>query len=380
MSFIDTVIIYIFIFFTTTVLASSSQVILKNGDILYRPSRLFFSFMIHWFFLVFTDIGVDYQNYTRIIDRVTLYNFLSDSEVGFSALCLLLKSLFHSPDIVIFFLKTITLILFYFGFNKVKGKVELGVTVLCYNAFLYLQGLYIFGMQINIALLFLSVIYILNQENIKSIVFLILASSMHSTGLFFIPIYILFFWFNRRNKQMSKVKIGFIVLIYLAGYVSLGMIYDYAIHNIPQLQQYKAYGEIMNYSGTGIMQFVFFVPVLYFVHLINKNCTDGRYKNFTTIVALTAFLFAMIGYRFQVFARINKNFFMLYGLLIPMLLFMRKSPKNNLKEHSSFYLTYMSDMFIWIFYLLFRGFDVFIDCMNVNSTSGLREYDFFWPF
>ena len=109
----STVILYVSIYLLTTLFAIKSQARSSVGQVYFKWRWLVASFMIHWVFLCFTNISVDYKNYMRIILNVSFENLFLDSEIAFNGLCLILKCLFKSPDIVIFFIKSITLLIFY---------------------------------------------------------------------------------------------------------------------------------------------------------------------------------------------------------------------------------------------------------------------------
>lgn len=322
-----TVILYLMIFLVTTLLALLSQVLGKNKKIKVRRSFLYASFIIHWIFLAFTNIGADYNNYVRIIKNISLENLLGDSEVVFSGFCLVLKSLVESPDIVIFFIKTITLVLFYIAFMEIAQEANIGLCMFAFNAFVYLQGYFILGMQIAIACLLLSTIYLKQDKKKKALLFLLLACGLHSSAILFIPLFVMYFILDIRKKKMSIRFVSLMVIAYIVVYFCVGYIMTWGIDHIPQLAQYRIYNMMSDYRGTGLVQILFFIPLLYFLYLINRNSNSINLKNLSIVFILTAFLFSMIGYKIEVFSRINKSFLMIYAYLIPSFFFERKN--NN---------------------------------------------------
>lgn len=378
MSYLSTILLYMTIFISTTLLGGGAQKKVGEKVTIIRV-KFFSAFFIHFIFLCFTNIGIDYGNYSRHINNVSLDNLLSYNEVGFSFLCYVIKSIVGTADITIFFIKLLTLILFYAAFLKVKDKVNYIFLFLTYNLFLYLQGLFIIGMQISIAFLFWSFIYLVEKDTIKALVTLIIAVTMHSSSMFFIPIYILFIFVNRKEGISSELKVVIVAIVYIVVYFCIGLIYNYAVTNIAQLRQYSSYGFMKSYNGTGLMQYLYFIPVFLFVFSNNKNSKCKRLNNLLTVVSMSAFLFALLGYRFAVLARINKSFFVLYGLLIPMFLYRRQNKIETVPEERYFF-TYKSDCVIWTLYILIRGYDFFVDFMNLKSTTDIQYYSFFNPF
>ena len=373
----STVILYVSIYLLTTLFAIKSQARSSVGQVYFKWRWLVASFMIHWVFLCFTNISVDYKNYMRIILNVSFENLFLDSEIAFNGLCLILKCLFKSPDIVIFFIKSITLLIFYKCFIMLRNNVSLGLSVLAYNLLLYLQGFLILGMQLAIALLFLSIIYIERGDIKRSLFLLIVACSVHSSTILFVPIFILYLIINSRKHKMRGNFICVLSVSYVIIYIFMGKLLNWAINTIPQFSQYKIYHMIDKYSGLGIMQIVFFIPIFYFIFLLYRNDIDNSIKNLAIICSITAFLFAMLGYKIEVFSRINTNFIMIYSFFIPVLFFERK---YKCQVNHRYIFNYRSDLMIWIVYILIRGLDVFINMGLTTSSAMINPYVFYWPF
>lgn len=139
-----------------------------------------------------------------------------------------------------------------------------------------------------------------------------------------------------------------------------GYIMTWGIDHIPQLAQYRIYNMMSDYRGTGLVQILFFIPLLYFLYLINRNSNSINLKNLSIVFILTAFLFSMIGYKIEVFSRINKSFLMIYAYLIPSFFFERKN--NNYQSirgvTTSFLFNYRSDLIFWVIYICIRGIDI----------------------
>lgn len=376
-----TIFLYIFIFFSTTILMKKSQLLI-NGKVKYRKGYFILAFFIHWFFLTFTNIGADYNNYIRIINNISAQNITKETEMGFNLVCFVLKTITHNNDITIFFIKTLTLILFYIAFRLLYEDVDIGICVLAFNLILYLQGFFILGMQLAIAFLLLSGIQLKHKKNIRAIILLIIAGSIHASCWLFVPIYVLYLYFTFRTKKIKPFFIALICIIYGSIYLSAGQIMQWAINNISQFSQYSIYGFNSTNTNIGFMQIVYFIPIFYFCYIMYKKDNSYVLKNMTIIFSVTAFLFALLGYKIDVFARINKSFFVIYGVLIPALLWDRKNycSKNMCINNNAFIFNYRSDVIIWVTYLFIRGIDIFIDLGLTTSSAAINPYSFFNPF
>lgn len=374
---LSTILLYIAIFASTTILANFSQKISKFG-IKYRKGYLFASFFIHWIFLSFTSIGADYISYYEIIDRLGTSNSYDGVEIGFSVLCLSLKKIVISPHLVIFLLKTITILIFYKGFYLIKNQSNLTLSVFAFNMLLFLQGIYLLSMQMAIALLFVSFIYLLNAKNTHSIVYLIFAILIHYSSLLLVPIYLIYYFGNIGGYRINRLTIFFLVL-FIAGVLYFYVdIYVYFTSNFTPFKHYSNY-ELKNDSDViAIGQILFFIPLLYFAFQIYKSDMNNNIKNAAVVFIIIAFGYAILGYKIDVLTRINMSFFPIYAILIPLLLTNRK--KREIKVLTRLKLSYRVDTSIWFVYLLLRGYNVLSVYMSPNSVSQLSNYELFWPF
>lgn len=380
MSVFTTSILYLSIFLSTTLMAHKSQRKTEFGC-KFNGRWLLMSFLIHWFFLSFTNIGADYNTYFTVAQNISLDAVFDTYEFGFYLTVYLLKLLFSSSHVVLFFIKTISVLIFYLGFYLIRNDADLGLSVLAFNAFLYVRCFYLLSMYFSIAFLFLSIIFLINKRSIKSFCFLTIACTIHASTFLFVPIYLLLFSMEIVNKKkFGAVKIVFITIAYLGILNYSVQIYEYAVNNLDAFKHYVEHSLITEYSGSGLMQYVYFVPILYFVYLMFKNIESYRIKNAAIIFSFSAFLFALLGYKIEVFSRTIKSFFALYGFIIPMLFYYRKHDDSKLYKTRKFIFSYSVDISFWITYIVWRGVDEFYSAMQSISTAQVNSYHFFWPF
>lgn len=374
----NTLILYIFIFIFTTLIAVLSQHKMRN-TMNSRPAGLAISFLVHWFFCCFTNIGVDYQNYYRIIEYLGTSSAFEGVELGFTWFCLALKWLHLNPDQIIFILKTITVILFYRGFYKIKNVTVLPLVILAYNALIYLQGFYLLSMQLAIALLFLSSINFLFGDRKKTIRYFILGCLIHTSSVLVAPIVIILLYLQKKQQTITKKQIVFLVGVMIVVVVSFSIIYDYAISSIPLFQFYAAY-ELVDASqstGSGLGQIFFYLPIFYFVLQIYNSNLSLDIKNASVVFSIVGFSYAMLGYKVDVLMRINESFFCIYALFIPLLFCKRKLRLIAIKQIR---FPYSMETLVWVVYLIFRGYIVTAGYMSDDSLSEISEYNFFIPF
>ena len=366
----DTYIFYILIFIATTFFSFCSQ---YGKSYKFVALPFYISFIIHWLPLSFTDIGADYNNYYNIINGIGWWYSQYSIEPGFQFLSALFNSISGSPHISIFLFKTLTIILFYYGFYLLKRRINIWIGILAFNALIYLQGFYLISMQLAISLLFISSIYLIEQKTKKSIIYLLLACSVHYSSFLLVPIYFLIAYFNHYKKKISKFSIFMIIVILCATLSLYTLVYDFAISNIGVFTGYAAY-DIMNQSkGSGLAQYLFFIPIAYFIIVAYKNSKQYNsifLNSFVTFGAFSLF-FALLGYKIEVLMRLNMSFFALYGCYVPFVIFKRRYLKTTFC---------FSEMSIWIVYLVFRGYIQLNGYFSYDSLSQLNEYSFYNPF
>lgn len=373
MSSENTLVLYIFIFVITTIYPLLFR---RNNET--KREGLLVPFIIHWFFCCFTNIGVDYQNYYRIIENIGTSNAFEGVEIGFTWICIILKTLSFNPDQIIFLLKTLTVVLFYKGFYKLRKTTIIPLAILSYNVLIYLQGFYLLSMQLAIALLFLSVIHLLFGTRNKSVFYMLMACLIHTSSILLLPIYVILMYMQSKKALISVRQICVLVCVMATISVCFTIIYDYAINSIPIFQYYVAYelSDTDQATGSGLGQIVFYLPIFYFILQIYRSNLSSNIKNGAVIFSIVGFTYALLGYKVEVLMRINESFFCLYAIFIPLLFFKRTTHAVSIKQTR---FPIRLEQFVWVLYLCFRGYIVVSGYMSEDSLSEISEFHFFNP-
>lgn len=367
--------LYILIFFTTTSLASAYT----NGPkiVLFKKSyNLHLAFMIHWVFIAFSNIGSDYDSYYSLISSMHLGWALNSPERIFNLFCYFCQSLIGNAHVVILLIKTLTLILFYVGFNKMKDEVNLGVSIFAYNILLYLQSFYLLQMTLSIAIIFLSMVLINEHKNFWSIILLVVAGFVHSSAFILIPFYLLYFAFDIRKKKLTGTQImitGILFIIIMFVYMR---IYEYAINNISAFMQYEQYRTVSVETGFGLTNYIISAYLLYIAYLCYQNYENFHISKALFVFAFGALIISLLGYRFAILSRLNKAFFYLYAYGISSYLSYRKKHSSGAYIISS----YKSEMIIALIFVGAIGILNFVPYVTSNSASHMNIYRMFWPF
>ena len=371
MSKTNTAILYILIFIFTTFFSILSQ---RNGK-RFNVKWFLLSFVIHWAFLAFTQIGSDYPAYYNNILHSSLSKVNVLSEPGFEILSCFLQYITGNPHIAILILKTLTLIIFYTGFFISRDDVAIWMSVLAYNVLLYLQGFYLLSEQIAIAVLALSYIYLSKKMTLKAVLFLFIACTLHTMCFLFVPIYIMVFFVGKKG-YISIYKKTLIFLIYFVVIVGFAKIYTYLVSNIAVFQKYGRYALLSGGDSIGLLTIFTFSVLSYFVFILNRNSNDYGVNNTAFVFTASAFLYAILSYRVSTLLRINAAFIGIYAYSIPYLF-------RNRKDHelygNRYVMTYRSDVFVWTLFLFIRGV-INLQTYMVSTSSGISNYIFSWPF
>ncbi len=374
LSQIHTEYLYVTVYIVTTIFGFLSQ-IKKKGQFRFRGKWLFFSFLVHWTILSFTDIGSDYWQYAYNIETTNITMLLDVSEIGFNGLCLLLHSIFKSPDIVIFIIKTIEISILYYAFYRIRLKVRLGLSIFAYNALIFLQALNLLSMHMAIVLLLLSFVYLLEGNNMRSMIILLFACTCHVSSMLLVPIYLIIWYLNHGGKRISIAMIVILIISLIFITIQINTIYLYAMR-LPFFQHYETYDMIQQNEGTGIMQYIYFFPLfLYILQIINSSL-KSELCNIFVVFTLVAFVYALLGYKMEVLSRINMSFLGLYTVFVPYFLHIQ----NNKSIRFKLNIPYSFNLIVWIFIMSVRMYFVFQTNMMVESNTGIYNYNFFSPF
>lgn len=371
----ETFLMYICLIFLMVVLSGLAQKRkIVNGTVQYsyRPIIFIFAMLIGWYVIAFTNIGTDYENYTWIITYSK--DFIDESfvEIGFNGLAYILYSIFNNSDIVIFFIKTITIALFFYAFHIMHDQIQLWMAVLVYGLYIYLR-FYLLSMTLASAVMMLSIAYLMKSKNKKSILWFAIACTIHSSCILVIPAYVIYFLFKCSAKNLSRAKVIFISFSYIAVILSSTPVYQYVISSIPALQQYNKYGISWN-QGFGLLLFVRYIPLIFFAWQIYVDDENRTEANILFIFTLTAFTFDILGYKIEILSRMSSLFMAIQCIIIPSYLrrIYNTVPKRRIFDNQSIRL-------LWIMYIMIIGSWTFFSIIN-STTSKVELYRYFNPF
>ena len=372
LSIIETQILIALVILTSLLFSNAAQqtYICREGEMRFRTSRLlyFFSFLIPWICISFTDSGSDYYNYYDMIDRLTwdnYYMFFSE-EPGWNIFTLTIRTLLNdNTHLTIFAIKTITLSIIFYVIYSYSSIYKVQFSILSYLLLNYIASFYLISIAFSVALSTLAISLLYKYElKVLGAVIIIIAGLLHNSSFIFLPIYIALILY--RNNVSRKIKIIFTIGFLSAG-VLASSVYSFAMSNIEAFH-YGNYGSV-GFRGSGISIVIIYVPLFYFISRLSYYLDDKQLFNYIYIYALADCMFNVLSYQFFVIERMQFYTIPLYAIFIPLAI--QSIRNSNTRGVISI------QRFMYIF-ILFKGIQEFIG--RTTSMDAVAHYHFFSPF
>ena len=355
-------------------LSQSKGEVKNNGEIKkkFRYLPFIISGIIPWYYLAFTNIGVDYPNYYQIIKEIdmTNYNDLFFVESGFALFSAVLKIVFNGNiDAVLFIFKSFSIVLSFISIYILRDKLNVCYSVFVYMLLLYLPSFYLISQAMGAALVLSSVAFYYKTNKIAvPLVLLIAGGFIHNSVFIFIPVAALSYYIT--ITKLTRAKVFFIMVGSIILVVTASSLYSYAISNISGFH-YVNYGD-NSFEGSGLFFFVKYLPLFYIAKIVIEYESDMKNKVFIFVFVVASALFNMLSYKFRVIERMEFLLLGNYIFLLP--IFIRN---QEILMHKN--LPYYSRMtVILLAYLCFIGYGVIED--RTSAGVEMDVYVYFNPF
>lgn len=372
----DTKTLYFIVLIITLLFANFSQghPAFFNGKIVRKFNKMSYaiSFLVPWYMLSFTNIGVDYQNYYEIINEIDLDNFylMFYVESGFALLSALLKILFNGNiDAVLFVFKTFSILGAYIAIYILRNRLNVFYSIFAYMFLLFLPSFYLISQAMASAIVLLSLaIYYKTEKSIIPGVLLILGGFIHNSVFIFFPIFILCNYLIRTKLTSSKKL--FIIVSYLFVTIAATTIYGYMIQNVSGFH-YVNYGGNKT-SGSGLYFFVLYIPLFIVAYITNKYEASKNNRVFIFIFILSSAMFRILSYQFRVIERMEFLLLANYIFYLPIFIDNQKYKMHNKMP------SYSKMNVIFILYILYIGYGVIE--VRTSADVEMSIYRYFNPF
>lgn len=357
----ETFFFYLIMVFLSTLFMAISQHIRGGKIIKFRLSWFILSFAPLWIISAFTNSGADYEQYLFICrdakDRI------SDSfvEFGWNALSWGVTSLFGSPERALLVIKTLTLSIYFYVLYKLRHSLPLWICLLAFELLLFFN-FFLMSHFLAASFLLLSVITLINQKYKSFVVNLILAISIHSSAVFWIPSFILIFIASSNHLNLKTIAIFLFVCILLV--VNL---FDRLLSSIitnPLFLQYAEY-DFDGSKSFGMGSLLLYIVYFYLIYDLVKG--EKEFKKYAIVIlVLTSFAFTLLGFKISIISRMRY-----YAIFISMYIIPLSIYRNNIaftKRH-----------LLWLVFLLLFGGMTCISVINADDSS-ISQWNFHFPW
>ncbi len=379
-----TIFVFIFFFFLSFVFVSLSQkqIVTQNGVRVKFNKYFFILSFFCLFFLLFNKTGADYNSYIYLIGYTKKVS-LKSVEPLFSILCIIFNFIFKDNYAATYFMLTaLALVLFYWSFFLLRNDVNLSYCLLAFELFAFCR-FYLVSMHLASALILLSFVLLFKNKTIWGLLTWAMAALIHTSGFFLVPLLFVYIITKRKKKITIKtlviITIPFILLAFFSEYI-----YRAAVQFVNPMKQYSTYGVIQNYTGTGIMEYIIYVPLFYYFFRIYQQKFakfENRHVLLFFLATINGFLFSILGYRFEVISRMYEFFMVIYILIIPLYLQKYKdSIISNDGITSTIINNYSIEKIFFVIYIVLRGLVISYSILRPDSTSQIMGWEFYWPF
>lgn len=306
------------------------------------------------------QVGADNSAYMRAYENLKNGTLTSqqDSWLGFGFKSIASVFAFLGLDYHVFAIAIgfLTLWLFYITIWRNSKSPAMSLFILI-STCLYFQMFNQYRQMLAIGLVFFSINYIFRKRNIwKFLMVILLATSIHTTAIIFLPVY-----FVTRLKLSRNVLVAYVVLA-----VVCWMLYEPMVNILSNTYYGRTYfGSYLDiaFKTSAIVNTLVRVAMLLFVLITyaKKSCKDEKRMNVLIHIAIICTIMQILTLKSSLFGRLTTYFFVFYILTVPEFV-VAFYAKNRLLK-----------LFLILFFLGYGG--IYYSSQNAIE-SGYQKYYF----
>lgn len=316
---------YLFILIFGSLAAFASQVKRKDGGTYFRPIAFVISYLILFIFTCFTNSGDDYESFYLIIDTISWENpIYATSEIGFNYLCLIIKSIVISPDIVLFILKWLTLTILFGALYLSRNFISIGFSYLVYVLLYWLPSLFVIPLFLSSALCTFAFVYYLTKgKRLLPIVLVILAAQLHMAAYFSAAFYIyLFFLRKKQNYFLNHILLTTGALIGSSMITlivqSLAVSFDNFFYDVYEVSA----------GGTGLKIIIEYFVLLIIIFSIRKNNKNHYFNELVFTFFVFSLSIAIVNFSINTASRMFFTIMSFYIIVLSNYCFKRRNKSD----------------------------------------------------
>lgn len=297
----ESVLFYLIIIFSASILASLSQIKLKKNSKVnefensyYNRYFIFASFLCLALPVAFRDYtGTDYASYVEIYNNISYFGPISmfpRYEIGYlvlNYLCFLIFDDYHSLFIIV---ALVSNILIYKGILYERSKINLGIAIFVYGFTLFFLEFVMIRNLLGIAIVFYGYRFLLEGNKNKFYIIVLIACMFHYSLAFYFLIGVFF------SERLKKIR--FPVILILGAIIAISpSIINNIINSMAVINprfSYYAIDILNNEINLTLYMIAYTLPlipfIIYFRKLIKHNSNNYFYFYLYIISAILLLL------------------------------------------------------------------------------------------
>lgn len=346
----------------------------KERESYWNKFYFLLSFLLAWFFYIFSDIGTDLISYLNIFEASNLsIEWITEEglEPGYKLLNALLHSFISNPYIGVAIIKTLQIGLVYVSIYLLRKEIDVGQSVMAYMSLFYFQAFNLIRLSLAGSICFVSIALLIRKKNVIAFLLSLIAATIHFSAIFFVFASIVYYAYSISGKYKSI----FIILICAsipAIIIWGGDLIRIIVNSGIFMDRYEDYLDAE--QTFGVAQIIFYIPIILLYCMVFPIFFKerDRYLDVGFVFTTTGFGVAMLGYSLGMLARASIFFAMPFMFLCPY--YLRKRAKKEF-AYGMLRLNHRSENKLFMGYWIFR-FILMISGLFI--PSGLYQFKFFF--
>ncbi|WZL78851.1 EpsG family protein [Eubacteriales bacterium mix99] len=328
------------------------------------------SFVILFLIVFITKSGEDIPTYVQYYKLWSLNDLKSlDFEPGYKLLCIFLNSFISNPYIGIGIIKFFSLFLVYRAIYLLRDRINVGFSVFAYVTLLYIYSFHLLRMMLALSIVFLAYSYESMGKEKRCFLLLCIALLFHYSAIFALGAYLIYKFIN---SNLTILKIISLLVVGSIALFSFNKFAEYAITKFSIFSKYDAYLKLEGGSGSGIMQIIWLLPILYIIMRMYHTERFDKFYVLSVVCGIFTFYCGSLGYFAPVFSRSAYYFYFFFVMYCASL---QLKPRSVQLVYGSKKVSFLT-LFMIVYLIVRLFFNIHYD--NILVSNGLDEYILFW--
>lgn len=293
-----------------------------------------------------TGIGTDYYNYVNIFRESQSDFWNSRIEKGYLLINRIVGTLGGDEHLMFFAIAALTILFVYLALYDRRDNISVGIGMFMFMLLYYQTSYNLVRHVFAISILVFSLKYVFNKRFLGFLFWVLLATLIHSSSVFFIPVYLINLIVEK--KPSIILQTGFLAIVFIiVRYMDVIFLKIFSV--LPFLGSYSSYLEGASAIDTGghlmldIMNLTYIAPGFFLYFILKKM--DARFVMYYFLVLIGFMIqFASRGLFELIAIRASMEYFIAVVFVVP---YYFKALNQRRLISISFLLT-MVYMLIWL--------------------------------